>query len=64
MKTYVYTNSIGRKKLIDIYDDIPQNGKYPFAIWDTLTGELCNNGQATKKELEHFLAHYGVQAQF
>lgn len=61
MKTYNYTNTMGRAKRIEIDTESLKNGKYFSAIWDMGTGDLCSTGYNTKEELTNFLKNYGIK---
>ena len=63
MKEYNYINDLGCPKKLVVR---PLNGKgeYTTTIWNILNGECCGIGQATAKELNEFLAHYGYSKQF
>lgn len=59
MKSYYYTNNIGRKKRLDVFWDNGED-KIFSVIYDMTTGEQCSQGHNTKEEIVKFLHHYNV----
>lgn len=62
MKSFFYTNALGRRKELVVYEDMIEEGKIYSSIVDIRTGEICSSGYNTKEEINSFLAKYGISA--
>jgi hypothetical protein len=59
-KRFTYTNNLGRKKEIRIFEDNIQNGRIFSVIVDVNTNERCSSGYNTREELSIFLKKYNI----
>lgn len=64
VKRYHYTNDFGFLKRLNVYVSEEKNGKYPVTVWEMAHGEFCGSGEMTRKEINDYLAHYGVTETF
>lgn len=57
-KRYHYTNNLGYRKTLVVYEE--KNGQCSYEIWSEKNGELCSTGTASKEQIREFLASYNV----
>lgn len=56
-----YVNTYGIHKELSVSKSETMDGHYDFAIWNLENGDYCSSGTATKKQINEFLAGYGIK---
>ena len=59
-KTFTYTNNLGLRKQLVVDMEINNEGKYSVNLFGP-HGDWCGSGEMTEKELNDYLAHYGIK---
>lgn len=60
---FYYKNDLGIRKLL-LVGEQNKDGKYPTELREMEHGEWCGSGALTQKELDDWLAHYGLENPF
>ena len=61
---YYYTNAHGmRRQIVISLNDVNEEG-IASSIWDMRTGDMVSCQRNSREELVHFLAGYGIKADF